>query len=150
MEKERLESNVVPTNIYESMCVPDLGGWTGTPTPAHTPTSSVSTTNNNFIPEGKSISSTTKERNLYTITRILHLFSKKMFDILRKFIWRLCIDRLLSKQTFLRISVLTKRSQFSKNWVVKVECLPYPYFSLQQKMSIFTLLHYYYRILRNY
>lgn len=73
VEKERLENSAVPTNIYDSMCVPDLGAYLeynnppilpgddrkpipGTPTPAHTPTSAASTpTNNNFIHEGKSV-----------------------------------------------------------------------------------------------
>lgn len=70
VEKERLvSSNMVPTNMYDSMCVPDLGTYleystgtilpgedrkplTVTPTPAHTPTPA--STNNNFLHEGKS------------------------------------------------------------------------------------------------
>lgn len=60
---------MVPTNMYDSICVPDLGSYleygtgtilpgedrkplTVTPTPAHTPTPA--STNNNFLHEGKS------------------------------------------------------------------------------------------------
>lgn len=72
VEKERLASNTVPTNIYGSMvCVPDLTDYleyntppilpaddrkplSATPTPAHTPTPAApAPTNNNFLHEGK-------------------------------------------------------------------------------------------------
>lgn len=72
VEKERLTSNnVVPdTNLYDSMCVPDLGAYleyntppvlpgeerkpVATPVPAHTPTPAApAPTNNNFLHEGK-------------------------------------------------------------------------------------------------
>lgn len=85
VEKERLESNVVPTNIYDSMCVPDLGGYlAGTPTPAHTPTSSASTTNNNFIPEGKSTQQPVPKEQLCDNTDAPPVFLEYALDIPRK------------------------------------------------------------------